>query len=275
MPELPEVYTVCKILNEQVKGKTIESFQIFYGKLLKRPSIEEFKMSVKNQKIKQVFNIAKYIIIELETDVIISHLRMEGRWLVEDPDTFTWTERHLEAQFLLDNGKMMRYYDTRKFGTLELLPIDQYYLIPPISNLGLDPTKDEINITDLYTKIHKLRSPIKTVLLAQNILSGIGNIYANEILFAAKISPFKIANELTRKKIETILSASQEILTQAKKSGGTTIHSFEATKGVKGNYQDFLKVHGKVGKQCVNCNQEIKKYFIGGRGTYFCLNCQK
>ncbi|ATZ18579.1 formamidopyrimidine-DNA glycosylase [Williamsoniiplasma somnilux] len=275
MPELPEVVTVCKMLKPEIVNKTIIDFQIFYGKLLQRPSISEFKKKVINQKILNISNFAKYIVIELANDVLISHLRMEGKWIVEDLESFAYPERHLEAQFILNNNKALRYYDTRKFGTLELLSKNEYKNIPPLSKLGPDPTKVNVNAVNFHKIVTKSKRPIKTVLLDQSVLSGLGNIYVNEVLFEAKINPNTPANEISLENCGNILKESSRILKKSIEQGGTSIHSFESAAGVTGNYQNYLKVHGKSGNNCVYCGSKIQKEFVGGRGTYFCPKCQK
>ncbi|WP_026389185.1 DNA-formamidopyrimidine glycosylase [[Acholeplasma] multilocale] len=275
MPELPEVTTVGRILNKQVKGKVIEEFNIFYTKLLKTPSIEEMKNLVKGQKIVEVTNVAKYLLIKLEDYVMISHLRMEGKWMIEKPDLYSYPEKHLEAQFKLDDGMMMRYYDTRKFGTLEMYKKEDYITNSSLAKLGPIPMNNQVSGEYLHSKTIRSRKAIKTLLLDQNIIAGLGNIYVNEVLFDAKIHPETVSNELSLEQCTNLIESSDRILTLATEKGGTSIHSFESQAGVRGSFQDYLKVHTKVGQPCPNCNTTIEKIFVNGRGTYYCPNCQK
>lgn len=275
MPELPEVVTVCEILNRQLQNQMILNFQIYYAKLLLNPSIEVFKTKVQNQKIARVYNQAKYIIFELEDDLIISHLRMEGRWAYEKPEFYSYNQELLEAQFELENGYVLRYYDFRRFGTLELISkADVKSLQSPVNKIGPQANDPNLTVSWWQEKCAKIRRPIKTVLLDQSLISGIGNIYANEILYVAKINPHLPANQLTAQQVEKMLRQSRIILNQAIKHGGTTIHSFAPQFGDSGGYQNFLLVHGKNNQNCSRCGAKIVKEMLGGRGTYYCPICQ-
>ncbi|ATZ17062.1 formamidopyrimidine-DNA glycosylase [Williamsoniiplasma luminosum] len=275
MPELPEVVTVVKLLEPDLINKTIKKFEIYYAKLLWRNEIEDFKKRVENQKILKIFNQGKYIIFELENDVLISHLRMEGRWNFEPQNTLSYKESWLECQFILDDGFVLRYYDSRKFGTLEIVSKESFFNGSALAHLGPSILDPNLTAKQLFEKFQKIKRPIKSVLLEQNIISGIGNIYDNEILFATKINPLTPANEITLKTVSKLLTNAIEILKTSISVGGTTIHSFTPKQGVSGGYQDFLKVHGREKKECYLCQTPIAKIKVNGRGTYYCPKCQK
>ncbi|AUF83371.1 DNA-formamidopyrimidine glycosylase [Mesoplasma syrphidae] len=274
MPELPEVTTVAKILNREIKNLTITDSMIFYTKLLKNVDITTFKAAVKNQKIVEVTNYAKYIAIKLEDWVLISHLRMEGKWMIEEANSYSYDQKHLEAQLALSNGKFARYYDTRKFGTLELYSVDTYKNSPSLVKLGPIPGQLGATSEYLYSKTKRSRKAIKTLLLDQTVVAGLGNIYVNEVLFATKMSPEEPANNLTLQDCKNLMKASKEILSKAIELGGTTIHTFKSSVEVEGNYQEHLKVHLRAGHPCFNCGFKIAKNFVNGRGTYYCPKCQ-
>ncbi|PPE06142.1 DNA-formamidopyrimidine glycosylase [Williamsoniiplasma lucivorax] len=275
MPELPEVVTVVKLLAPKIIHQTIVKFEIYYRKLLWRNEVDDFKQRVENQTIQNIYNKGKYIIIELENDVIISHLRMEGRWSVEPQKQLSYKENWLEAQFIFQDGNVLRYYDSRKFGTLEIVSKATFLSGEALKNVGPAVLDPNLTAKYLYDVFRKNKRPIKTVLLDQSIIAGIGNIYDNEILFAAKINPLTLANQISLKKVENILKHAHNIIEHSISVGGTTIHSFAPQKDVIGGYQDFLKVHGREKQECYVCQTKIEKMKIQGRGTYFCPFCQK
>jgi len=284
MPELPEVHVVADFLEHHVQGKTIDQFQLFYTPLFvnlkdqadKQAIVDTWKQNLHDQTIQQVFNYGKYLIFKLDDYDMISHLRMEGKWILEPPTDYAYDSELVEAQFSFTNDKqVLRYYDLRRFGTLQLVPGNTWKELPAIAKLGYQP--DDVRATPewLYAKLQHSRKAIKTVLLDQTIILGLGNIYANEVLFAAKINPLRPANEVSLEDCKHILDASKRILADSIVHGGTTIHSFAAANGVFGHYQQFLKVHGRAGQKCEVCGHTIEKIMVNGRGTYFCPYCQK
>lgn len=194
--------------------------------------------------------------------------------MIEEPELYSYDQKHLEAQLVLSNGKFARYYDTRKFGTLELYTSETYQNSPSLAKLGPIPGEIRATAEYLYGKTQRSRKAIKTVLLDQTVIAGLGNIYVNEVLFATKIHPEQPANTMTLQDCENLMQASTKILTKAIELGGTTIHTFKSSVEVEGNYQEHLKVHLRAGQECVNCGFKIAKNFVNGRGTYYCPNCQ-
>ncbi|ATG97557.1 DNA-formamidopyrimidine glycosylase [Mesoplasma lactucae] len=276
MPELPEVRMVVRYLNENVQGKTIDKVNIFYKRLLVDTTILELQNNLPGQIIESVQPYGKYIIFHLTDFEMISHLRMEGKWICENPETFTYGESLLEAQFWLkDDANILRYYDSRRFGTLQLVKKGEWKNLPSIAKLGPEPFDKEATPEYLYSKTSKTTRAIKTVLLDQTVLLGLGNIYVNEVLWASEINPEEPANRLTLADDKKILEKSREILNDSIAHGGTTIHSFAFGDKHVGEYQRLLKVHGKNGKECPRCGAKIVKTVVGGRGTYYCPVCQK
>jgi formamidopyrimidine-DNA glycosylase len=193
---------------------------------------------------------------------------MEGKYNLTD--AFKPLNKHEHVNFIFSDHSEMRYQDTRKFGRLKLASKDSYRLDLPLSKLGPEPWNADVE--QIYQSIHKSRLPIKTLLLDQTILAGIGNIYANEICFRTKINPTTPGNRISRKRIAELVDISSQILSEAIKQGGTTIHSFDSN-GISGLFQVNLQVHQQ--KNCPACQGTIIKKMINGRGSYYCPHCQK
>ena len=172
----------------------------------------------------------------------------------------------------MSNGYYLRYKDVRKFGVMFLVTKDKLFTDTPLKNLGLEPFSSKINPEYLLNKFKSKRLPIKTILLDQEIISGLGNIYVDEVLFKSQINPFKKSNLITKSECQRIIDNSRNILNEAILLGGTTIRSYTSSLGVTGHYQDKLLVHTK--KVCSICNGPITISKIGGRSTYYCKKCQ-
>lgn len=264
MPELPEVETVRLKLLSTIKNKTITNVDVFYSKY-------DCLKSIRDEKILDINRLGKFLIFNLEHFNLISHLRMEGKYRVE---TNPVKNKHDHVFFNLDSGETLVYNDKRKFGVFNLFSKDiDIYKVEPLLSVGAEPFTIKPN--ELFEKIHNKSLPIKSLLLDQSIISGIGNIYADEILFASKIHPLRHGKTITLNECESIISNAIRIMTNSIKSGGTTIRSFESFNGESGHFQGSLSVHLKEGKRCINCGNYIKKIRVGGRGTYLCEACQR
>ena len=273
MPELPEVENVKETLKKQVLNRTIVDVNIIYNNIIEYPTSDEFKSKIVNQKINDIKRRGKWLMFELDNYYLLSHLRMEGKYLIRRlNDEYG---KHEHVSFILDDNTELRYKDTRKFGRMHLIDKDKINVSKPISELGLEPWDLNLNINYLKDKFKTKKLPIKTVILDQSIIVGIGNIYADEILFLSHINPLKKAYQLTDKELNNIIENTKIILDKAIKLGGTTIRSYESSEGVHGNFQNELLVHGKVNEKCPECGNMIEKIKVGGRGPYFCSKCQK
>ncbi len=272
MPELPEVETVRKTLEKKLVGRKIIDVKIIYPNIVEN-NPKTFCQNIKNQIINAMKRRGKWLIFELDDYFLLSHLRMEGKYFFKNPSDEI--KKHEHVIFRLDNNQELRYNDTRKFGRMLLVKKEELEDEKKINKLGLEPF--DKNLTSLYLKekMKNIKLPIKTALLDQSIIAGIGNIYANEILFASKINPLIPANQCTLKQYEDIIKNTKTILKQAILNGGTTIKSYESSEGVHGRFQQHLSVHGKENEPCPNCHKPIKKDSVNGRGTYYCPNCQK
>ena len=272
MPELPEVETVKETLKKQVLNRTITNVNIYYENIIEYPTSSEFKKQIINQKINDIKRRGKWLIFELDDYCLLSHLRMEGRYFLRNKEDEVLKHEHIS--FLLDNDLCLRYLDTRKFGKMHLIKKDELLTRKPLCELGLEPWDENLDYTYLKEKYKTKKLPIKTVILDQSIIVGIGNIYAHEILFLSKINPFKKCNELNDEELKQIIINTKIVLEKAIKAGGTTIRTYESSEGVHGRFQQELLVHGKENSNCPVCNETIIKTRIGGRGTYYCPKCQ-
>ncbi len=271
MPELPEVETVINNLKPKIINHKINKINIYYLKLLKNSSLTNFVDFLINETVVDIKRKGKYIIICLTNNkYFVVHLRMEGKLFFE-PFNSQVVLPQLLAEFELDNG-LLRYYDTRKFGTFEI----GYNLCElSLNKLAMDANSDQFNDQYLYESIHNKKICIKNALLDQTIVAGIGNIYVNEILFCSKIDPEKSCCNLNIYDCANIVKYSKEILNKSIENYGTTIHSFLFDDNKSGQYQKYLLVHNKRHHLCINCKNKIQFKKINGRGTYYCPYCQK
>ncbi len=273
MPELPEVETVKETLKRKLVGNKITDVQALYPSIVASPSISEFQKRIIGQTIHDMKRRGKWLIFILDQDALISHLRMEGKYFFRTKeDAIT---KHEHVIFTLDQKIELRYQDTRKFGRMYLVKKEELNTTKPLNELGLEPWDDTLTVSYLRTCYQKKTLPIKTVLLDQSIITGIGNIYADEILYLCKLNPMKKAKELTDDDLKQIIHYTKEVLELAIKAGGTTIRSYTSSEGVTGRFQHELYVHGKEGELCKHCYTTILKTKVGGRGTYYCPTCQK
>ena len=272
MPELPEVETVINTIRPHIINKEIEKIEVYYDRLI-QSNLDEFKTKLINQKFINVTRYGKFIFLHLTNDfVIITHLRMEGKFRFENSHNLR--KKHTSAGFFFKDGTSLAFDDTRKFGLMYLSDEANFKETKMIKKLGIEANKISENDYEFLIKKFKKNKCIKELLLDQSILAGIGNIYADEILFSTKINPFRKGNDISDEKYHEIFQASNQILNKAITLGGSTIHSFHPSEGVDGKFQETLLCYGKSGTPCPNCNTSLHKDFIGGRGTTFCPNCQ-
>ncbi|ALB29191.1 DNA-formamidopyrimidine glycosylase [Companilactobacillus heilongjiangensis] len=272
MPEMPEVETVRRGLISQVKGRKITNVEIRYQNLI-TGDVDQFKEFVTGTTITDIGRRAKFLLIHLDNGyTIISHLRMEGRYKISaDPSAI---DKHSHAIFTLDNGQKMIYNDVRKFGRMQLWNTDDLENNKSIQKLGPEPLSAAFTFNNLKPRIMRHRKDIKTVLLDQSVMSGLGNIYVDEVLWKVKIHPETPADHLNDTDIQNIIEVSNGEMEKAIASGGSTVRSYVDATGHKGNMQNSLKVYGKEGTPCPRCGTDIEKIKVGGRGTHFCPKCQ-
>lgn len=273
MPELPEVETVVRGLRAKVVGRIIKKVNIYYENIIEYPDVCSFQEKIKNQKVNEINRYGKWIIFVLDRYYLLSHLRMEGKYFLKPKGAIL--EKHEHVSFVLDNGTELRYMDVRKFGKMQLIEKENINKIGPFLEMGLEPWDKKLNGVYLKEKFLRKKLPIKSCLLDQRIIVGIGNIYADEILFLSKINPLKGANSLSLEELERIIDNTKLVLEKAIEKGGTTIRSYTSLNGIHGLFQQELYVHSKDGQKCLICGSDILKIKVGGRGTYYCPKCQK
>jgi len=270
MPEGPEVEVVKRQLEAIVLNRKIIDFSCFHEKILVGKFQDFFNILVNNH-FTQIKRYGKFLVFYLNSNhVLISHLRMEGKYHLKN--SLDEKNKHEHVIFTFDNLETLRYHDTRKFGRMILQKKDEYFNLPPISNLAKEPEK--ILLDDFYNKIKNRKRPIKASLLDQSVIAGLGNIYVDETLFLSKIHPLEESSLISRKQAADIIKNADYILKKSIGLGGTTIKSFSATN-IHGKFQNELLVHTKKGMKCPVCSNKIVKIVVAGRGTYICENCQE
>lgn len=274
MPELPEVQTVVNELKECVLNQPITNVYVSNAKIIKNTNVTGLRKFLVGEQFIDVQRVGKYILLRLTHDkTLVSHLRMEGKYYYEK-QTDPFDAKHVLLRIQMSDNEL-RYHDTRRFGTIHIYVGEQWKNDPGIKKLACDPLDAQFDGTTLYQQLQTIRRAIKTVLLDQTVVAGIGNIYADEILFACAIHPQQPANTLTKKQVNKIAIAAKRILLWAIAMNGTTIASYKFKKGHIGSFQEHLKVHMRAKKPCLQCQHPITKIQVGGRGTYFCNHCQK
>ncbi|MEB3055354.1 DNA-formamidopyrimidine glycosylase [Bacillus pseudomycoides] len=273
MPELPEVENVRRTLENLVTGKTIQDVIVTYPKLVKRPDDAElFKEMLRGEKIERIERRGKFLLLYVTKYVIVSHLRMEGKYLLHKDDEPV--DKHTHVRFQFTDGTELHYKDVRKFGTMHLFKKGEEFDQMPLADLGPEPFDVELTVGYLQERLQKTNRKIKVVLLDQRLLVGLGNIYVDEVLFRSGIHPEREASSLMKAEIEKIHAATVATLAEAVERGGSTIRTYINSQGQIGSFQELLNVYGRKGEPCVTCGNVIEKTVVGGRGTHYCPMCQ-
>jgi len=300
MPELPEVETVVRDLNRKVRGRRITGVWFDWPKLIKDPldqsrykiahsHVKAFQKSLKGKKIIKAKRRAKNILIYLTGDLLLLiHQKMTGhmlvgRWrvdgkkvipiepkpVVEDP-----YNRFIHLILYLDNGKMLALSDVRKFAKAILGFTKDIEKLPELMNLGPEPLDPKLQFPEFARIIKQEGRKIKQVLMDPTVIAGIGNIYSDDILWTAKINPFKPAKKLKEFELKLLWQAVRKVLTKAVKLRGTSTSDFRDTSGLEGGYTNYRLVYQRKGEPCSHCGTKIQRKKIGGRSAHFCPRCQ-
>lgn len=269
MPEIAEVETVRRTLKKQILNKKIKYIKILYPKIIEKESLD-INNIIDNEFV-DINRKGKWLIFNLNNYNLISHLRMEGKFFLKKEDEPIEKHEHIIIGF---DDFELRYHDTRKFGRMILLDKEKTFEYKGLAKLGIEPLDKQLTKEYIYTKINKSNLSIKTLLLDQTIISGLGNIYANEVLFDAKINPHRKGKTITLAECSNIVNSSNKIIKEAIELGGTTIKSYTSSLGVTGRFQQKLMVHKREGEACKVCSSPIIKEFINGRSSYYCEKCQ-
>jgi len=271
MPELPEVEMVVRGLRAPLVGHTIERMWYDWDRSIGLPAPNEFESRVAGQQIKGLWRRAKFVVIELDHDLLLVHLRMTGRLYVTENDAEHDADQWVHVKFGLDGGKELRFSDLRKFGKVYLT--DQIEDVT--GNIGPEPLDDDFSAAVLQQRLQGRRKIIKSLLLDQTFVAGIGNIYADEALHRAKIHPTRPSNRLSEDEVKRLHSSLRAALLDGIQYEGASITWYRKPDGSAGNSQKHFYVYGQEGELCKTCGQaHITKIRVAQRGTHFCPNCQ-
>lgn len=272
MPELPEVETVRRGLEPLVLGRRIESVKVGVPRMV-TPDSDVFCLTVSKQTIRCLRRRGKYLIFELDDCLMLSHLRMEGKYRLFSnsvPD-----DKHFHLFFELDNDLTLVYQDVRKFGTFELIAKTDESSFFLKKRIGPEPTRQDFHFQPFERALLSSRKKIKPHLLDQSLVAGLGNIYADEVLWAAKVHPETLSSHLTKNQMNRLYEEIIRIVALAVEKRGSTIRTYRNALGEDGTMQDFLMIYGRTGQPCRRCQALIQKIKVAGRGSHFCPRCQK
>ena len=270
MPELPEVETVVRSLRDPLVGRTITGVTFDYPNGLATPDGPIFTARIAHQPVRAIHRRAKYIVITLDPDTLIVHLKMTGRLYVVPDDEERHADKWVHFTFQLDNAHQLRFSDSRKFGRVYLVDDPQTVL----GKLGPEPLDDAFTLDVFRDLLSRRRAVIKPLLLYQGFVAGIGNIYADEALYASRIHPLRRADSLSDDEIARLYAAIREVLRLGVEREGASINWYRKPDGKKGGAHLGLKAYGQTGKPCERCGYPIEKDIVAQRGTHFCPACQ-
>jgi formamidopyrimidine-DNA glycosylase len=287
MPELPEVETVVRQLEPEVEGRRIERLEVLDGRWSRPVPPEELGAAVDGSTIEHLGRRGKYILMGLDRDrTLVMHLRMTGNLVLREGDEVidpsegrrlyeserSTEERHLRARFVLDDGRELWFTDPRRFG--EAFLIDDDRLGERFAKLGVEPFSSEFTPAALGEMAAGRTAPLKSFLLDQSKIAGVGNIYADEALFRAELHPLSPAGSMKPEHLEALRDAVIAALEAGIDAGGSSIDDYRDARGEKGAMQDGFLVHTREGEHCPRCDGTIVRVVVGGRSTYFCPACQ-
>lgn len=272
MPELPEVETVVRGLRQPLIGHTIESMWWDWEKTIATPEVHEFESRIVGQTVNGISRRAKYIVVELDTDLLLVHLRMTGRLYVTDAEADHRVDKWVHVKFGLDRGKELRFSDSRKFGKVYLT--DDLETVT--GGIGPEPLEDDFTVSIFKERMQGRSKMIKPLLLDQTFIAGVGNIYADEALHRAKIHPKRRADTLSDNEIALLHETVRTALNAGIQHEGASISWYRKPDGTQGDSQNHFYVYGQDGTPCHSCAEAlIEKIKVGQRGTHFCPNCQR
>jgi formamidopyrimidine-DNA glycosylase len=270
MPELPEVETITRELSRALTGKKLRKFSVFDTEKIKKPRLNLPLTIVSAHRH------GKFIVLDSDSGSrCLIHLRMTGELLFvtrkkATSDRDFSKQKHERARFHLSNGSILRFIDVRRFGTVEWLGRHS-----PLPRMGVEPLSRDFNPKKLEELLGGRKKAIKSALLDQRLIAGIGNIYADESLWMAGIHPMRRSGALEKPEIARLAASIGKVLREATKKGGSTLRDYRKTDGSRGDYQNYRKAYGREGEKCLRCGLKIKRIKVGGRSSYFCPACQR
>jgi formamidopyrimidine-DNA glycosylase len=276
MPELPEVEIVVRGLREPLVGRTVTDVWYELAKVIRTPSPEQFSARIVGQTFRTIRRRAKYIVCELDDDILAIHLKMTGRLYVaghygyENSPEEEERDRWVRLKLGLNNGKILHFSDARRFGGAFLIR-DMSEIAP---DLGPEPLEDDFTVAAFKQRLQGRHKNIKALLLDQSFIAGIGNIYADESLHLAGIHPLRTADSLTPAEIKKLHGTIRKVLNKGIDYQGASINWYRKPDGTRGESQDHFYVYDREGEPCLNCGTPIVKMWVAQRGTHYCPNCQ-
>ena len=286
MPELPEIEIVKRSLFKMINNAKIVDIKI-NNKNLRYTIPNTFSKDLIGEKVIRISRRSKYLIFHFRTKLLLAHLGMSGKLLVKrnyDSQIFKTSfyydlntnQKHNHIYFKLNNNQVLIYNDVRRFGFFKIFYNKNLNTIPFIKRLGVEPLNTEFDENYFYNYIKNKNKSIKNLLMDQNFISGLGNIYSNEVLFISKIHPLKICRNLKKNKIRTLILNIKKILKDSISKGGSSIKDFINSEGKSGTFQQYFRVYGKQNEDCSrnSCSGKIKKISVSNRSTYYCNKCQ-
>lgn len=275
MPELPEVETVVRSLEQHLAGLTITAVDLIKPEVIRSPRPGEFaELIVGKQFLKKLGRRGKYLLLHLSGGfTLVVHLRMTGRLIYCTGEAEI--EKHTHVIFHLNNGKELRFTDVRRFGRLNLVPTNQVLELSGLKDMGPEPLDKEFTREFLKKELRRRRTRIKALLLDQCFVAGLGNIYVDEALYRAKIHPERLAPELSPREAACLHKAIVEVISEGIKHRGTSFRDYVDGEGRSGTYQNHLKVYNREHLPCSHCGTAIGRIKVAGRSSYYCPSCQK
>ena len=270
MPEMPEVEQVRKTLAPHIIGKKILSVEVRLPRLIQQMTAEEFEKALTGCRIDQVQRRGKYLLLQTERGTLVVHLRMTGALIATEGGA---EPPYAKVRFQLTGDTVLWFTDIRTFGTLYF--VQDVNSISGLAALGPEPLTQWLTAEYLQAKAARAKKPVKSFILDQTVIAGLGNIYADEALFLAGLAPLRQACELTADEVVRLIAAVNKVIAQGIKNHGTTFRDYKDGEGKKGSNQNFLNVYSRGGQPCKVCGQILNKTKVGGRGTVWCSHCQK
>lgn len=274
MPELPEVETIRRDLEPEITGRVINGIEVHHDDIVLAPGdARSLRRRLKGRRIDRVGRRAKYLLFHLDDgSVLQTQLRMSGRFVLgrdaPDPAEF----RHIAARLHLDDGRTLFYDDTRRLGGLRLLDADLW--TSEEARLGPEPLESTYRAADLARALAPTRAPVKNALMDQRRVAGVGNIYASEALFRARVDPRRPGRELADDEVKRLHRSLRSVLREALDQAGTSFQNYRAVNGRSGGFQSLLRVYGRDGEPCGKCRRPIERIVQAGRSTFYCPSCQ-
>ncbi|MBD3949659.1 DNA-formamidopyrimidine glycosylase [Tuanshanicoccus lijuaniae] len=276
MPELPEVESVRRGLNTLVIGKEISAVRVDWPRIIiTELNVQQWQQQLVGECIEQVHRRGKYLIFEMTHGLLVSHLRMEGKYQYFPAGEFAETQsKHTHCRFIFTDGSQLHYHDVRKFGRMEWIDKSERFAYFDKKKLGPEPTVADFDLVRFGEQLRQSKKMLKPLLLDQTLVAGLGNIYVDEVLYKSRLHPETIANQVSESEVSRLYDAIIQVMADAVAAGGSSVRTYLNSLGDAGTYQEQLQVYGRQNEPCQRCGHLISKIKLKGRGTHYCPRCQ-